>query len=361
MMKKIGLVSLVALLSSLFALSRAQALSFLSGPTLAGGGNITFETNGTPNGTTVQMTLDTPASVEIDFFQVSPVDSSLSQVAALVQNVPANISTPIFWNALWLIGNTLGRHNGTYSYQVIASTNGASVTLPTPQGTQSSLFTINSVDIHNVNVSASQDTVGNPTFPYLITYALAKPSLVTATIVNSSNTLVRTLLNAQLQIGENISTATVTWDGLGNDGNPVALGVYTLNLNAADPNSADRAIQRSQSIAVLSLAGAAADPKALFEKNAFVFPNPVRNGTGVFQFEAVRPGANISLKIYTLAGDLVLDKQFPNVAVSNIVQFPWTAVNQAGNKLGRGLYYYVVREEDSVGTLQTIKKMAVLP
>jgi len=210
-------------------------------------------------------------------------------------------------------------------------------------------------------VTPSLDANHLPTFPYLISYNLAKAAKVTAVVTDSSNTLVSTLITAQKQADETISSATVTWNGMADNGKPVPIGNYTVTVNAADLSSTDQAIPRSKSISVLSLAGAAADPQKLFESNVFVFPNPVRNGQGTFQMEAVRDGANLSLKIYTITGTLVRDQSFPGVPAGNIVQFSWDATNQSGNKVGRGLYYYVVREDDATGTLQTVKKMAVLP
>ena len=104
----------------------------------------------------------------------------------------------------------------------------------------------------------------------------------------------------------------------------------------------------------------AADQKA-FENSVFVFPNPVRNGQATFQMGAIRAGANLSLKIYTLTGTLVLDQSFPGIAMGSFVTFNWKADNQSGHKVGRGLYYYVAREDDATGTLQTVKKVAVIP
>jgi flagellar hook assembly protein FlgD len=101
------------------------------------------------------------------------------------------------------------------------------------------------------------------------------------------------------------------------------------------------------------------DQKA-FETNVFVFPNPVR-GQGTFQMQAIRGGANLSLKIYTMTGDLVLEQSFPNMAAGSFTRFSWDGTNQTGNKVGRGLYYYVAREDDATGTLQTVKKLAVIP
>ena len=238
-------------------------------------------------------------------------------------------------------------------------TNGTSVN---PSPAPPSLVTLNSVDIHNLTVASSVDSNGAATFPFVITYALAKSANVSATITNSSGTVVRTLLTNAAQAGESISSQTITWNGLADSGQSVSVGVYTLTVNATDPAVANsHAITRTRSITVQSLAGAAGNPQKLFESNVYVYPNPVRNGSATFQIEAIRDGANLSLKIYTLSGDLVFEKFFPNVAAGYVTRYGWGATNSAGRKLGRGLYYYVVREEDSAGTLQTVKKMAVIP
>jgi hypothetical protein len=56
----------------------------------------------------------------------------------------------------------------------------------------------------------------------------------------------------------------------------------------------------------------------------------------------------------------VRDETFPGLSSGSVINFVWDATNQAGRKVGRGLYYYVVREDDGQGTLQTVKKMAVI-
>jgi flagellar hook assembly protein FlgD len=155
---------------------------------------------------------------------------------------------------------------------------------------------------------------------------------------------------------------TLTWNGQTSSGNTAPIGVYTLTLSATDPAvPGSSAIPRTRPIVVQSLAGAAGDPQALFVANTYAYPNPVRNGQGTFQIEAIRDGGNITLRIYTLTGTLVREEHYYGLSAGTNEKFIWDVTNQAGNKLGRGLYYYVVREDDSVGTLQTVKKMAILP
>src|SRR5258708_23579982 len=82
----------------------AEAIAIIAGPTLTGSPVTVTSESGLINGVTVQLTLDTAGQVQITFSKVSPVDSSLTPVAVITKNVPGNVSTPIFWSALWLIG-----------------------------------------------------------------------------------------------------------------------------------------------------------------------------------------------------------------------------------------------------------------
>jgi len=359
MIKKIGLTSLFAVLTWVNALSRAQALTI---------SNVSFTPStlstesGLVNGTSIGFTIDTPGEVQVNIAGgVQNFGDPGTTVATLTQFYSSGVfpqTESIFWNGLWLIGGDLGRIDGNYQFTLTLSTTGGSFTTPVPASPQ---VTINSVDIHSVSVAPSLDANGSPVAPYRIQYNLAKQAAVSVSVVNSSNTLVRTVISNKVQFAESISSVTVNWDGLDNSGNPVPIGIYTVQINATDPNNNDHATMRSRQIGVTSLAGAASNPQQLFEQNVFVYPNPVRNGQGTFQFLTIRDGATIFLKIYTLSGTLVFEKEFDNVATGNVISFPWNVTNQAGNKLGRGLYYYVAREQDPAGTLQTIKKMAVLP
>lgn len=348
-----GLFGVLSLLPS-----AAQALN-VTAVTLSGT-NVTYEQGGLPNGTTVTVTVDAPGQVQIAIAGgIQNFGDAGTQVASLtLPFTAAQVGTPqsIFWNGLWLINGALGRIDGLYQFTATLSTTSAS----SPVFTATPLVSLNSVDIHSVSVTPSFDSNGLATFPYTIGYALAKQANVSITI-SSGTTLERTLLSNKLQVAETVSTQTVTWDGTGNNGQLVPPGNYTVTINATDPlitNSS--ALPATQTISVGSLSGAGLDPKTLFDTSAFVYPNPIRDGQGIFQFQAVRDGATITLRIYTITGTLVLDKNFGSVPTGVIQNFPWPTTNQSGNKVGRGLYFYVMRENDPQGVIEITKKLAVI-
>ena len=341
---------LIFALCTLNLAPRAAHAAAITGASLSAN-PVTFETGGIPNGTTVSYTVDTAGSVELDVFNAT----TNTQVAAVTQTATVG-SNSIFWNALWLIGGQYGRSDGTYSLVLNLTTTGgnASLTIPT-------LVQLNSVDIHNLTATPSYDANSQPTFPYIIQYNLAKSAYVTATIANSSGTIVRTLLSNKLQVDETISTNTLVWNGMNDAGQGVPLGIYTSTITATDAAiSGSKAIPRAVNLTVASFAGGAIDPQKAFEQNAFVYPNPVRSGQATFQYQAIRDGATITLKIYTINGTLVRSETFSGLVTGNTYSFSWDAANQSGRALGRGLYFYVLKETDSSGTLQTVKKLAVI-
>jgi len=346
--------------------TRAQALSItLPVPGLSNFSipSETLNTALSPSGTTVQFTLDSIADVEIDIYKVqSNADplTSANQVASLIETQLPSGPNLVFWNGLWPINamyfSETGRHDGSYEFVIKASTG---ITVATPVIIPT-LLQITSVDIHGLFVFSTADANGHPTFPYVVSYGLAKNADVTVTVKTLTGVPVRTLLNKRPQQSEFFSTSTINWDGLSDAGKPVPLGSYAVTVTALDETNGDNAILRTRNVTEASLEGVGSSPQQLFQDNNYIYPNPVRNGSATFQYMAVRDNALIFLKIYTIAGDEVLDQTFNNLTTGNTQTYAWNALNQSGKKLGRGLYYCVIREVDPQGTLQTVKKVAII-
>jgi hypothetical protein len=74
----------------------------------------------------------------------------------------------------------------------------------------------------------------------------------------------------------------------------------------------------------------------------------------------------VSLRLYTIAGELVLDRDLgeraPSFTASGSLSYTWNRSNQAGRAVARGLYYAVVRAEETLGgknVIQTVKKVLI--
>ena len=108
----------------------------------------------------------------------------------------------------------------------------------------------------------------------------------------------------------------------------------------------------------------AADPKADFEQNTFAYPNPITGPSATFQIHAPFR-ARIQLKLHNIAGELVLEKNFGEVAAAyqaGPLTYVWNKINQGGHEVARGLYYAVIRVEETEGgrsVLQMVKKVLV--
>jgi len=354
-MKKHSLLAYLLIVPLLGGVARtAGAIAFTVQPSPT----VTTISNQTllPNGTTLEFQIDGAASVTATFYKVN-ADNSLTAVDTASAIYTNGVGTKqLFWDALWLIGQDLGRQSGNYRFQVVASTAGSSV----DTGTLSTVIVIDSVDIHSLSVTPGVDNSGNATAPFLITYALAKEARVTMTISDSSGTIVRTLVNNQLKSAESVSSHTIVWDGLTAAGAPAPLGVYTLTVDATNTATGDTATRRTRTFALASLAGISSDARTVFEENSYVFPNPIRDGLGTFRIQSLRNNSRLSIKIYTLTGDLVRSEQFSGLNSGDVTRYNWNTTNQAGNKVGRGLYLCVIREESPEGALQTVKKVAVI-
>ncbi len=110
--------------------------------------------------------------------------------------------------------------------------------------------------------------------------------------------------------------------------------------------------------------GATSNPAEDFEKNSFIYPNPVTGQSGTFSIYTPFQG-RVLLKLYTVAGQLILTQDFGEQAPSyqnGPITYVWSKVNQSGRGIARGLYYAVIRLEETLGgatVLQTVKKVLI--
>jgi flagellar hook assembly protein FlgD len=111
--------------------------------------------------------------------------------------------------------------------------------------------------------------------------------------------------------------------------------------------------------------GASADPANDFERNTFVYPNPINTPQATFQV-FLPFQSKLSMKLYNIAGDLVFSQDFgeqaPSFTSNGSFQFVWNRVNQSGRSVARGIYFAVFRAEETIGgktVLQTVKKLLI--
>lgn len=104
------------------------------------------------------------------------------------------------------------------------------------------------------------------------------------------------------------------------------------------------------------------NPQGDFETNSFAYPNPA-NGPNV-TFELYQPEQGVTtLRIYNIAGTLILENDFPESPPSysaGPITWVWNKTNAFGKPVGRGVYFAVLHFESTLGgkeVLQTVKKL----
>ena len=72
------------------------------------------------------------------------------------------------------------------------------------------------------------------------------------------------------------------------------------------------------------------------------------------------------MRLYTMSGELVLEKNFGECAADQYVLgangFAWNRRNQSGRRVAHGVYYAVIRVEETLGgqsVLQTVKRLLI--
>ncbi|MBI4059912.1 MAG: hypothetical protein HY403_00625 [Elusimicrobia bacterium] len=165
------------------------------------------------------------------------------------------------------------------------------------------------------------------------------------------------------------------WDGtdfmfsLLKDGSYKFKIVGSTDMSAIDDNSGNvlnpGALSLDRLIDEIPLVrNASLTPNEDFVNNTFNYPNPVTGDSTTFQIYAPFR-AVVKLKLHTMSGDVVLNKNFgevPPAFQAGPVTYVWSKVNESGNKVARGLYFAVIRIEETEGgknILQTVKKVLI--
>ncbi len=163
-----------------------------------------------------------------------------------------------------------------------------------------------------------------------------------------------------------------TWDGTDLRQSIVVDGNYKFKLvGSTDPAAIDSLTGNVLNSAALSLdrpideipvvRNGSFDIIGAFENNTFLYPNPAKGNSARFTIFSPIQG-KVRMKLYNIAGEVVLDKDFGEKDIGSYVNFDWNKVNDAGRPIGRGLYWAVIRIEETLGgrnNLQTVKKVLV--
>ena len=131
-------------------------------------------------------------------------------------------------------------------------------------------------------------------------------------------------------------------------------GNYRLNVKAWD--NQNNSSEQSISFVI-------AENNAFSIKNLLNYPNPFTTST-VFHFDHNRPNEPLKAKIqiYTVSGQLVKTLSGTvNSAGNHNDQFTWDGYDDFGDKIGRGVYLYVLTLQTESGEqTQTRQKMVLL-
>jgi len=197
-------------------------------------------------------------------------------------------------------------------------------------------------------------------------------SLAGGTSVGSSFSSVVISLDETAGTGGNESTVVLTDPGGTNVGGTVSTsgsdvtystatsmtstGTYTLTVTPRDSvGNAGSATPYTFNIPS-SAAGSVTD-QSTFETNFIPYPNPVRSPPLNVEFQLDNT-ANVSFDIYNILGERVLHQASSYAAGTRT--FTWNLSNDAGQRVGNGVYLLRITAQDSTQSLTSVKKVMVI-
>ncbi|MEW6097046.1 MAG: T9SS type A sorting domain-containing protein [bacterium] len=95
-----------------------------------------------------------------------------------------------------------------------------------------------------------------------------------------------------------------------------------------------------------------------FRESVCAYPNPAKDGWVKFRYNLSR-NAQVSIKVYTILGDLVWKANYNDSAGGGIIH-DWKCVNNSGKKIASELYIYRVTANDGTQEVSVTKKLIII-
>lgn len=156
--------------------------------------------------------------------------------------------------------------------------------------------------------------------------------------------------------------AGVTKDKLKLYGDWSSMG--TLTITESNPNviqvilPVSVALKGRYALGYIEEAPITKETVTAFQQSVAVYPNPVKNGLATFRYNLER-AAKVNIKVYTIMGQLVWDKEYNDAAGTNI-EHKWELKNDSGNAIATGVYICRITADDGVEEMTVIKKLIVV-
>ncbi len=286
----------------------------------------------------------------------------------------ANLLHKEFWDGRDNFGNFVPR--GFYTVQAIASDLASQLSSGT---TFQQTLAVDPLRIYDVAVSPLSRDDPSALISYQVSESMKtaikiyRPGTTFDASANPSPPEAISLVRRIVGVRPARAKIEETWDGRDiklsqmPDGNYIFKIVASTDISAIDTVTGN--VAPGASLAndipiseVPVVRGVLADPQADFKANTFMYPNPVgASGTTFVIYVPLQ--SRVTMKIYNLAGELVYQNDFGELPADTYVNggsFKWNRVNQAGRTVAPGVYFVLVREEETAGAknvFQVVKKM----
>lgn len=318
----------------------------------------------------IEYSLTRQSSVTIQILNTSPTPKP---VRVLVTGGVRDSNTPNreFWDGRDDSGNFV--EPGFYTVQAIAE-DLASVL--SSGSTAQQTISVNPLRVFDVAISALRPDSGNAVIAYQVSETMKvaikvyKPGTAFDRNGNPFPPEKTSLVKRIVGVRPGRTEISDTWDGtdekltLVPDGNYIFKIKASTDIHALDTVTGDEIPGASTAEDVIIaeipvVRSGSVDPMGDFNANTIIYPNPVKGSMANVQIY-VPIQARVTMRAYTIAGEMVLEKDFGVQASDTYVQFPWAKVNHAGRPLAHGVYFVLFREEPIRGErtpLQIVRKV----